>query len=216
LNQQESQFDFPDGDAPAPLEVGKVRRVPEPRLKVSTGTDTPRARAAKADFCRQARRLRAAYANDPVHMYERLKLLTAAPEAHEKVSEPASFQPDAEDVFAPYTLLDAADPPMDDEDESDDLPGERAFRQLVAGRLVGRGAVILRYSERLELLKEAKRVGLDRFNANLIIAAVENEAREIAPTLALPVKKSRVRGWLVMVAAVQSFIVAGVWRLLRG
>lgn len=215
MDQQESQFDLPDVES-VPLEVGKARRVPEPRLKVSSALDTPRALAAKADFCRQARRLRAAYASDPVHMYERLKLLTAAPEAHEKVAEPAAFQPDAEDVFAPYTLLDATDPPMDDEDESDDLPGERLFRQLVAGRLVGRGAVILRYSERLELLKEAKRLGLDRFNANLIIAAVENEAREIEPTISAPEKKSRLRAWLVIVAAVQSFIVAGVWRLLRG
>ena len=211
MDQPNAQFDF-SGE---PLEVGKARRVPEPRAKLASGTETPRARAAKADFCRQARKLRAAYANEPVQMYERLKLLTAAPEARETVPERPSFTEDVEDVFAPYTLLDAADPPMDDEDELDVLPGERAFRQLVAGRLVGRGAVILRYSERLELLKEGKRLGLDRFNSNLIIAAVENEAREIAPTIALPPKKSRFR-WFWMIAAVQSFIVAGFWRLVWG
>ena len=50
-------------------------------------------------------------------------------------------------------------------------PADRSadFAEWVKGRLDG---PVLRYSQRLRLLKEAERRGLGRFEANLVIAAV--------------------------------------------
>src|SRR5688572_25146010 len=53
--------------------------------------------------------------------------------------------------------------------------GAAAFAQLVADHLEGPA---LRYSRRIRLLREAQRRGIGRFEANLIIAAVQHRAGE--------------------------------------
>ena len=80
------------------------------------------------------------------------------------------------------------------------------FADFVRARLDG---PVLRYSQRLELIKEAGRRGIGRFEANLVIAAVLHregrgqeyelrpEAKWVAP--------------VVTFAAVQGAILAGAW-----
>jgi hypothetical protein len=54
-------------------------------------------------------------------------------------------------------------------------PASRAqvFAELVVGQLQGD---LLRYSARLDLLRQADRMGIERFEANLIIAAMQHRA----------------------------------------
>ena len=83
------------------------------------------------------------------------------------------------------------------------------FAEYVRGRLNG---PVLRYSARLELLKEAQRRGLGRFEANLVIAAVlyrsgMGQEYELRP------KTEWV--WPALTAvALQAVIVAGAWWVL--
>jgi hypothetical protein len=84
------------------------------------------------------------------------------------------------------------------------------FTSLVASRIDG---PVLPYSMRLGLIKEAQRQGIDRFDANLIIARVQHRV----PTKAVDVKSKQLPKWfvpLVTAAVVQSLILAGVWLLL--
>jgi hypothetical protein len=84
------------------------------------------------------------------------------------------------------------------------------FAEFVRARLDG---PVLRYSQRLALIKEAERRGVGRFEANLIIAKVLYEGG-FAQEYELPPKPTR--GWVgpvVAFAVVQSAIVAGVWWL---
>jgi hypothetical protein len=79
---------------------------------------------------------------------------------------------------------------------------ERVFAEQVAKRLHG---AILRYSDRLFLLRAAHRLHIERFRANLIIALVQRETRPKRGVL-----------WRVgVVLLVEAVIVAslyGVWR----
>src|SRR4051794_5310682 len=54
--------------------------------------------------------------------------------------------------------------------------GARGFAEAVEGKMDGGG--VLRYSKRLELMKIARGFGITRFEANLVIAAVQHERRE--------------------------------------
>jgi hypothetical protein len=80
------------------------------------------------------------------------------------------------------------------------------FADYVRARLDG---PILRYSQRLTLLKEAQRQGLGRFEANLVIAKVLHQegmgqTYELRP-------KSTWLGMALVIALLQSLIVAGIW-----
>jgi hypothetical protein len=79
-------------------------------------------------------------------------------------------------------------------------------------------ARVLPYSQRLEMVDEAQRHGIGRFEANLIIAAVLHRAGIAQETTAeLKPTPSR-RGWLLpalTIAFVQCLIVAGAWWVLR-
>ncbi|MGH7177966.1 MAG: hypothetical protein ACREJC_11340 [Tepidisphaeraceae bacterium] len=86
----------------------------------------------------------------------------------------------------------------------------RGFAEGVASRLDG---AVLRYSDRVQLLKRAAHLGITRFDANLIIAAVQYRAgpairhkpRVKAPTLVSPV---------AVFALLQCAIAAGAWLML--
>jgi len=67
----------------------------------------------------------------------------------------------------------------------------------------------LRYSRRLALLHRAHRLGINRFDANLMIAAVQNRAPQRRSPVAPP--GSRLMLPLVAFAVIQSLIVAGAW-----
>ncbi len=83
------------------------------------------------------------------------------------------------------------------------------FAELVRDRMEG---PVLRYSHRTRLIREAQQRGIGRFEANLVIAAVQHQVettREVQPVASQ-------RSWLppmVGFFATQCAIVSGVWWL---
>jgi hypothetical protein len=76
---------------------------------------------------------------------------------------------------------------------------------------------VLRYSHRLELLREAQRLGVGRFEAHLIIATAVYRLG-VAQTEARAQSPSWLERWAVPLtacAAVQGLIAAGAWWLVR-
>ena len=69
---------------------------------------------------------------------------------------------------------------------------------------------VLRYSLRTRLIREAEQHGIGRFEANLIIAAVQHEAGERTVTERVEQRSSRVQA-IVAFCLTQGAIVAGVW-----
>jgi hypothetical protein len=110
-------------------------------------------------YRRQARRLRCRYAGHPGRLQHSLKRLATgdtpssptgpalAPQATQPPPYPASAQTGAARRFADYLSAQAT------------------------------GTSVLRYSQRLELLRAARRLGVGRFEANLLIAAVLERRR---------------------------------------
>lgn len=91
-------------------------------------------------------------------------------------------------------------PPIDEKDE---------FAKLVTRSLDGS---VLRYSHRVKLLRHANRVGIGRFEANLIIAMQEHRAgRRIMEETPreFPIG-------IMTFAVAQGLIVLSVWYLLHG
>lgn len=175
------------------LKPGVVRRVipwraaPEP-FPAQRDDSSPPAASDPVELCRQARKLRATYAKKPAEMHRRLSRLSLA---ERKTSPDVSIG-----------------------DESFNCSGERAYRRLVERTIREDASVILRFSQRLELLKEATRRGIGRFQANLIIASVEHELRADGIHAAQIKSTSMVSAW-VLFATLQSAILTGFWRLVR-
>jgi hypothetical protein len=96
-----------------------------------------------------------------------------------------------------------------------DLPSFTAFAQDVEDAMIGDE---LNYSDRLKLLKRANHFGIRRFDANLIIAMVQNRVQGRLANLNYKVCQEQGRsGTLAMwtlVAVVQSLIVAAGWWML--
>jgi hypothetical protein len=85
------------------------------------------------------------------------------------------------------------------------------FAREVADRLDG---PVLRYSNRVALLRRAGELGIGRFEANLVIAAVQHQCRgRLARPPARP--NPLLRG-IAAAVAVESIIVAAAWWLLCG
>ena len=90
---------------------------------------------------------------------------------------------------------------------------DRTFTALVGRTLQAQGRSPLRYSQRLELLKEAGRRGVGRFEANLIIASVQHK---LGLTTALPPARRPLRlPGILAFLLVQSMIIWGLWRVLK-
>jgi len=97
--------------------------------------------------------------------------------------------------------------PREPEPASSDDFSAAGFAAHVVEQLPGS---ILPYSQRLILLGEAARRGIDRFEANLIIAAVQHRTHVSAYSAGAPARRLT----LMTVAAVlllQSAILAGCW-----
>ena len=90
---------------------------------------------------------------------------------------------------------------------------DRTFAALISRTLQSQHRSPLRYSQRLELLKEAGRRGIGRFEANLIIASVQHKLG-LSTVLAPTRRPLRLPGLLAFLL-VQSIIVWGLWRVLR-
>ncbi len=95
-----------------------------------------------------------------------------------------------------------------------DVPAFTAFAQEVEDAMDGD---TLRYSQRLQLVKRAAHFGIKRFDANLIIAMVQNRVQSSA--FRAQESESARRSWVTMptvavVVVVQSLILIGGWWLL--
>ena len=116
-----------------------------------------------------------------------------------------------EDGHPRYTLVDPEDPlPID---EGYPTSVDRSFGQLVGRTLQAQRSGVLRYSQRLSLIREAGRRGIGRFEANLIIASVQHRLKIDNPPI--PARKPlRLSGVLAFVL-VQAMILWGFWRMWR-
>jgi hypothetical protein len=110
--------------------------------------------ASTNDYRRQARRIRHELRGKPAKLHRTLRYLSACHDmrqAQQSLHAPTSSQ------F---------------HEEPDD--NVRTFAHAVAARMRG---PILQYSQRLELMKQAKDLSLNHFDANLIIAAVQHRMK---------------------------------------
>lgn len=155
------------------------------------------------DYRRSARKLRCRLAHDPGAMQWALGQL--AKRADETAPKLPSHLPQlrrvmAEEPVAPIVEVNG---------------GVRDFAQAVAAEL---NEPVLRYSRRQALLKQAGELGIGRFDANLIIAAVQHRMGSERPIAnARPAAKFNwsLAGIVACVTLVQSLIVAGAVFVLR-
>ncbi len=136
--------------------------------------------ASRADYRRQARRLRHRLSARPAEMHRALRELAiavgpASPELRER----------------PRAGL------------------AQRFADHVERALDGR---ILRYSARLRLLRHAERQGIDRFEANLVIATVQHRLGHLPAIPAKDAPQSN-RPWpsIGLFVLIESFIVGSIW-----
>jgi hypothetical protein len=90
----------------------------------------------------------------------------------------------------------------------------REFADLVAIRLVGNE---LPWDQRQALLRHAPRLKINRFEANLIIAAVQNHLRPATTAaIRLPQKSARpsVASIVLLILAIEAGILAALWHFL--
>ncbi len=127
--------------------------------------------ASTAAYCRQARRLRARFRSDVPLLHQALSHLS-----RQHDGEPCRSEKSTDRVSRARPLNTSHLPDFDANRiqlDSTVTVVERAFAGVVRDRSRGR---LLRYSERLSLLKSAERLHIGRFRANLIIALVQHEA----------------------------------------
>ncbi len=143
-------------------------------------------------YRREARRLRCRYAGRPAHLHRSLRALADASPKPVTVtattSRPSRFEPAT-------GLASAQSGPA------------RNFADYLARQMT---SSVLRYSQRLELLRSARRFGIGRFEANLLIAAVLERHR----TRVLEADETRgssVVSQVAAVLAVQGALLLGVW-----
>jgi hypothetical protein len=77
---------------------------------------------------------------------------------------------------------------------------------------------VLRYSRRTDLIRTAERSGIGRFEANLIIAAVQHEAGERVVVEGIRSSRRTFPSWLPLALAAiatQVAILLGVWSLIH-
>jgi len=145
------------------------------------------------EHVRRARRLRAQWSAQPARMHAELQKLG---------SQPAASTPSVLDHLPVMPTHSA-----------------RAFAVAVEQKMEG---PILRYSARQQLLAMAKQRGIDRFQANLMIAAVQHQAMQHYQVdrshLLLPTTGQWVRRWvptLAIFTAVQAMVGWAIWMVVH-
>jgi hypothetical protein len=107
-------------------------------------------------YRREARRLRWHYANRPAELYNSLRQLSARQDRKQQING-----------------SDAGADVLSVRERNVEISGDsRRFAQIVAGELE---QGVLRFSARQRLLSTAERMGIGRFQANLVIAAVQHQ-----------------------------------------
>ena len=120
---------------------------------------------------------------------------------------------DLEDDQPQYRLEDPDEAPLPDNGYPTSV--DKTFAALVSRTLSAQPKSPLRYSQRLELLKEAGRRGIGRFEANLIIASVQHKLGLSTVIPPAPRRStSRISGIVAFLLA-QSMILWGLWHVLR-
>ena len=159
----------------------------------------PRACAPADLYRRQARRLRGRFYGQPARLQQSLRVLARDYDAQRGIGSQQSMAEVRDPVPAVFAV------PQDAADK---------FTAMVRDRLEGQ---ILRFDERQFLLGAAGRMGIDRFRANLIIAAVQHaQARGAGEEVAT---RSTGAGWgvpLALFLLVQAVIAFALWRLIAG
>ena len=139
---------------------------------------------AVQQYCRTARRLRHRLRHSPAALHVSLRSLKPAQPVEVRPARPVP------------SILDA--------------PAAEKFAVLVRYSLVGS---LLPYSARQALLRKAARMGISRFDANLIIATVQYRSGGTPPVTEQEAPTSR---WLYgVVIGVQVLIVLGAYLLLK-
>lgn len=137
---------------------------------------------ATLQYCRTARRLRHRLRHAPAALHVSLRSL--------KPAEPVQVRPVRQVASVP------------------DAPAAEKFAILVRYALVGG---LLPYSARQALIRQAGRMGISRFDANLIIATVQHRLGR-SPIVAGPEKPAG--RWIYPVAiGVQVLIGLAIWKL---
>jgi|SRR5688572_7646545 len=149
-----------------------------------------------AAYCTAARRIRHRHARRPERLHQELCDLSKRHDA-ERSALPPEAKPQAAGL--------------------EGGPCE-AFAGEVARRLEG---PVLRQSQRRALLAAARRAGIGRFEANLMIAAVQHARGSDAKAIAPAPGRATTGGIgafaiVTLVALVQTAIVCGAWLVLRG
>jgi hypothetical protein len=155
----------------------------------SSGAAEPEVDAqATANYRRQARRLRYRLQHDPVRLHQSLQSL--------------SEQSPASDNSVRIPPL-SADHPL--------RINPTLAATFTADVIRSLDGPVLRYSQRLALLRRAADLGISRFEANLLIAAVQHRC-VTSPAPAPPSRANRLM-LMAFAAGVQSLIAFLIWRL---
>jgi hypothetical protein len=145
------------------------------------------------EYRRAARRLRCRYAGRPDRLQRSLKTL-----ASRTVPAPANRAADRAVVLPPQVRP---------------TTGPAAtFAEHLACEIPTNG--VLTYSARLALLRDARRLGVGRFEANLLIAAMLERQRRrqpVEPEIDRPVSGTMVLSHVAMFLLVQGAIAFGAW-----
>jgi hypothetical protein len=152
------------------------------------------------DYRRHARRLRKLYALEPAALQHRLKDLALWHDAH---------MPARSSELPPARTA----PPLAVQKTTFEIASAK-FSSLVEQR-IGQG--ILRYSDRARLMSDARRLGIGRFYANLVIATLQHNAdvepipRDGAWPSRIPTRGIRI-GFALLI---QAAILLAVWRVIH-
>lgn len=184
--------------------------------------DTPRAgdaRAATDDYRRKARHIRKLYADNPARLHHSLRQLSRRHDERTAAQTHSAVRSSL-DVESPrvhrFTCLGT-----DGAYASARAGNSRAAVDWFADRIAAqldRGPQILHYSQRLALLKDAARMGIGRFPANLMIATLQHERRGFPPAPREDAAAERQRPRLLIptfVMVIQAAIIWAAWWVLH-
>jgi hypothetical protein len=154
------------------------------------------------DYRRIARRVRCRLSNDPIGKQRALAALARQADRTRRAIEDPVIPPMVSPTVSP------AVPQADS--------GVRAFAQAVSTALEG---PVLRFSRRQQLIRQAEKLGIRRFDANLLIAAVQHrlgsEKSEKADQSISERSPWRFALPLGLAIALQAVIVLGAWQLIH-
>ena len=152
------------------------------------------------DYRRHARRLRKLYALEPAALQHRLKDLAIWHDAHTPTraseSRPVRTAPALAVQKTTFEI------------------GSAQFASLVEQR-IGQG--VLRYSDRARLLSDARRLGIGRFYANLVIATLQHHA-DVEPIPRDGASSSRISSRTLgigLALLIQAIILLSIWRVIH-